>query len=265
MGGVVRHGGYQDEDAYAIGLLRRVRLRDRAAMERFYGLFQEAVYRMALVRLGQPAAAAHVLQDLMLQVWSGTHAWRPGLRPRAWILQLAARATRTQAADVRDEEERIDPSTDAIATDPARPDPASNLHTALRALPARYRAVLHLAYFEHLPDTEIARVLDLPVTAVAWNRRQGRDALSAMFGGNGACEARARDLFLDAWMRRELRTVPDASPCDFGLDRLQVQMRIADRERRVRQWVRSWLRRPFGRIRRWVRWAAPTRRATALG
>lgn len=262
MNGVVSQVGV--EDAYAVGLLRRVALRDRAAMEGLYGLYQEAVYRLALVRLGQPAPAAHVLQDLMLQIWGGTHVWRPGLGPRAWILRLTARATRSDAADAQ-EDERIDPSTQAIAPVAARPGTAQNLHTALRGLPDRYRTVLHLAYFERLGDAQIAHVLDLPETTVAWNRRQGRDALSATFGGNGDSDARARELFLDAWMRRELRTAPDAAPCDFGLDRLQVQMRIADRVRWQRRTLRRWLRRPAGRIRRWMGWGAPTRRATALG
>lgn len=262
MNGVVSQ--MSGEDAYAVDLLRRVERRDRAAMEWLYGLYQEAVYRLALVRLGQPAPAAHVLQDLMLQIWSGTHVWRPGLRPRAWILQLTARATRGDAADGQ-EDERVDPSTPAIAPLAARPGTVQNLHIALRGLPDRDRTLLHLAYSERLCDADIARVLDLPDTTVAWNRRRGRDALSAMFGGNGDSDARARDLFLDAWMRRGLRTAPDAAPCDFGLDRLQVQIRIADRTRWQRRMARRWLRRPLGRIRRWAGWTAPTRRATALG
>lgn len=263
MGGVSDNQYRDGEDAHAAGLLLRVAQGDPLAMEQFYAVYQEAVYRLALVRLGQPAVAAQVLEALMLQVWTGMQAWRPGHRPRTWILRLAARAAQADVAEANDA--TVDPSTDAIALPGARPGMAENLHTALRRLPDRYRTVLHLAYFEHLCDAEIARVLDLPEDAVSWNRRQGRDALSAMLGGNGESDARARDLFLDAWMRRELRSAPDPSPCDFGLDRLKLRMRVAERERWRRRLSRRWLRRPIGHVRRWVGLGAPGRREAAVG
>ncbi|MCC2657392.1 MAG: polymerase [Panacagrimonas sp.] len=255
---------YRDgEDAYVAGLLLRIARRERGAMEQFYAVYQEPVYRLALVRLGHPASAAQVLQALMLQIWTGMQVWRPGNRPRAWILRLVARASQSLAADADDA--TIDPSTQAIVPAPARTGMVENLHTALRRLPDRYRTVLHLAYFEHLDDGEIAHVLDLAETAVGWNRRQGRDALSAMLGGNGETDARARDLFLDAWMRRELRTAPDPAPCDFGLDRLKVEMRGAERDRWRRRMSRRWVRRPIGRVCRWVGWGAPARDEAAVG
>lgn len=264
MGGVSETEYRAGEDAYAAELLQRVARRDGRAMEQVYGLYQEAVYRLALVRLGQAGRAAILLQDLMLQIWSGIHVWRPGRRPRAWILQLAARATLAEAAEAYDAGS-LDPSTQAIAPVAARPGATPSLYAALRGLPDRYRTLLHLAYVEHLCDREIALILDVPESSVSWNRRQGRDALCAMLGGNGDRDARARDLFLDAWMRRELRTAPDPSPGDFGLDRLKLQMRVAERERWRRRVARRWLRRPIGHVRRWVGLATPTRRATALG
>lgn len=269
MGGVSDNNQLRDgEDAYVSDLLLRIAQRERLAMEQFYAVYQEAVYRLALVRLGQPAVAAQVLQSLMLQVWTGVQVWRPGPRPRTWLLQLAARATQTGVAEAHDAQ--LDPASQAIAPAGGRADGlVENLHTALRRLPDRYRAVLHLAYFEHLGDAEIAQALDQSEAAVSWNRRQGRDALCAMLGGNGNgngdSDARARDLFLDAWMRRQLRTAPDPSPCDFGLDQLKLQMRIADRDRLRRRISRRWLRRPIGRVRRWVGLSAPARRAAAVG
>jgi RNA polymerase sigma-70 factor, ECF subfamily len=263
MGGVNEIEDRNSEDADAAGLLRRVALRECQAMEQFYGLYQEAVYRLALVRLGEPGPAAHVLQDLMLQIWGSTHAWRPGRRPRLWILQLTARATRTEAAEADDI--RLDPSSQAIAPLAAQAGRMGNLHSALRDLPERYRTLLHLAYFERLCDADIAQILEMPQAAVTRYRRQGRDALCSLLGGNTQTDARARDLFLDAWMRRELRTAPDPSPCDFGLDRLKVQMRVVDRQRRRRRLVRRWLQRPLGRVRRWAGLAVAARRMAALG
>lgn len=263
MDGVSRNEYQADEDAHASDLLLRVSQRERPAMEQFYRVYQEAVYRLAVARLDNPTAAAQVLQALMLQIWGGTQVWRPGSRPRTWILQLTARATQDGVAEALDSQ--IDPSTQAIAPLGVRAGMAENLHTALRRLPDRYRTVLHLAYFEHLCDAEIAQVLDLTESTVGWNRIQGRDALSASLGGNGDSDARARDLFLDAWMRRELRMAPDPSPCDFGLDLLKVAMRSVGRERLRRRLARRWLRRPIGHLRRLVGLGTPGRSEAAVG
>ncbi len=95
---------------------------------------------------------------------------------------------------------------------------------------------------------------------MSWHRRQGRDALSGLVRGPGPQDLRGRDLFLDAWMRRELRMPPDASPCDFGLDRLKVGMREVEQARWRRQVRRRWVRRPLARLRRWFGLCAPVRR-----
>lgn len=224
------------EDGFALQLLSRIARREREAMEQFYGLYQEAVYRLALVRLDSPPAAAQQLHELMLRVWVGAATCPPGERPRTWLLGQLVACTEVPEPEVDGFEAQPDPSTAAVAV--AR-DPASaseNLHSVLRRLPERYRTILHLAYFEHLADAEIARMLDRPEGAVAWSRRQGRDALASMQQLGGASDDRGRDLFLDSWVRRELRTAPDPAPGDFGLDRLRVALRQVDREQRRGGW-----------------------------
>ncbi len=245
------------EDAFASDLLQRVGRKERSAMEQLYGLFQDAVYRLALVRIGVPATAAQLLQERMLAIWSGARVPCDGTRPRVALLRQVARAAAGHLLATPDE-----PDAATLELLPAidRNGITENLHTALRRLPERYRTVLHLAYFEHLSDAEIADVLDSSPEAVAWHRRQGRDALSGLVRGPGQHDERARDLFLDAWMRRELRMPPDASPCDFGLDRLKVAMRAAERIRWHRQVRRRWVRKPLARLRRWFGVSAAARR-----
>ena len=250
------------EDAFASELLLRVGRRERSAMEQLYGLFQDAVYRLALVRTGSPAQAAQLLQALMLEVWAGRRIESVARRPRIALLRLAAG---TAADPVLVAAEDLDPSTMELLPAGDRNGVTENLHTALHRLPERYRTVLHLAYFEHLSDAEIAAVLELSEEAVGWHRRQGRDALSMMVRGPGAHDERARDLFLDAWMRRELRLPPDTSPCDFGLDRLKAGMREAEQARLRRQLHRRWVRKPLARMRRWFGVLAPSRRESVPG
>lgn len=249
------------EDAFAFELLRRMAVRERQAMEQFYGLFQDAVYRMALVRVEMPSTAALLLQELMLRLWSGLRL-TPGQSPRLQLLRLAARA----AAELRIAmPEEPDPSTLELLPSIDRHGIAENLHTALRRLPERYRTVVHLAYFEHLSDAEIAEVLGSSEDAVSWTRRQGRDALSGLTRGPAVHDERARDLFLDAWIRRELRMAPDSSPCDFGLDRLKLAMREAEQDRNRRQLHRRFVRRPLAKLLRWLSFCAPARRESIAG
>ena len=249
------------EDAFASELLRRVAIRERSAMEQFYGLFQDAVYRMALVRVEAPSSAAQLLQELMLRLWGGLRL-APGRSPRLELLRLAAQAAAELTVAMPDEP---DPSTLELLPAIDRNGVTENLHTALRRLPERYRTVVHLAYFEHLSDAEIAEVLGSTEDAVSWHRRQGRDALSGLTRGPAVHDERARDLFLDAWMRRELRMPPDSSPCDFGLDRLKLAMREAEQDRTRRQLHRRFVRRPVARLRRWLSFCAPGRRESVAG
>lgn len=248
------------EDVYAEGLLERIAQRDSDAMEQLYSLYQDAIYRLALVRFNSPTVAAERLQELMLQLWSGTQVWHPGDRPRTWLLRLAARpGDAVQAAEVESlvgVEAMPDPSTAAIesAQDPRHA--AENLHSMLRRLPERYRSVVHLAYFEHLSDVEIARVLDRAEPAVSWHRQQGRDALAGLRQVRASGDEREREVFLDSWIRRELRTAPDPSPGDFGLDVLRAGIRDFDRQNRGG---------PFARLLRWLGEGMQAMRASATG
>lgn len=250
------------EDVFASDLLLRVQRQERSAMEQLYGLFQDAVYRVALVRIGTPSTAAQLLQKLMLDTWTGTWRWTPGCRPRVAFLRMTARAAATHLVAIPDD---LDPATLELLPAIDRNGIAENLHTALRRLPERCRTVLHLAYFEHLSDAEIAEVLDSSEDAVSWHRRQGRDALSCLVRGPGTPETRGRDLFLDAWMRRELRMPPDPSPCDFGLDRLKLAMRAAENHRWRRQFRRRWVLKPLARLRRWFGLCVPARGESMAG
>lgn len=242
------------EDAFAEGLLERIAQRDCSAMEQLFTLYQDAIYRLAMVRIDSASAAAQRLHELMVQVWSGARACPSGEPPRTWLLALAARAAEATGEPAADAEP--DPSTAVLVAsqDPNRA--AENLHTVLRRLPERYRTAVHLAYFEHLSDAEIARVLDRTEAAVAWDRRQGRDALASMQQLRGGVDERGRELFLDSWLRRELRMPPDPSPGDFGLDRLRVAMRQIERERR---------RGGFSRLLRRLRFGTPEPEISPVG
>lgn len=229
------------EDGFALQLLDRIARHEREAMEQFYGLYQEAVYRLAVVRLDSPPAAAQELHELMLRVWAGAAVCPRSQSPRSWLFGQLVSATARPEPQADGFEAQPDPSTEAVALARDAASASENLHTVLRRLPERYRSIVHLAYFEHLSDAEIALILDRPEAVVTWTRRQGRDALASLLQLRGGSDDRGRDLFLDSWLRRELRTAPDPAPGDFGLDRLRVALREIERERGRDGWPR-WLR-----------------------
>lgn len=158
---------FADADPAAL-LLRRIAGRDRQALDQLYGLFQESVYRFALARLNDQAAASDVLNETMLEVWQAADRFRGDSKARTWILGIAFHKTMDlMRTRYRHETEELDPAMpDTDATDMAlvlqRMEDIGRVQDALACLSQTQRSVLHLAFYEDLPYAEIARVLECP-------------------------------------------------------------------------------------------------------
>ena len=161
-------------------LVARVAKGEHHALSQLYDQSSTVLFSLALRILGNREEAADVLQGIYLDVWRKVVRYDLGRgAPIAWLITL----TRSRAIDrLRTRGPRtprqISPSIDNAQTnqfDDRHSDPFdSQTDQALRhlireawaTLPQRQQQAVELAYYEGLPDTEIAARLNQPVEEV---------------------------------------------------------------------------------------------------
>ena len=136
----------------------------------------DMLLRLACTRLGSTADAEDAVQEAFLRLLTARPVFRDQEHEKAWLI----RTTLQRASDIRRKAERRAVPLEEIG-EPAAPDgPGEELRSAVRALPERYGAVIHLYYYEGYPIKEIAKLLGLPAATVGTRLARGRERLRQM-------------------------------------------------------------------------------------
>ena len=139
-----------------------------AELFRQYG---DDVFRLALSYLGNRADAEDVCQNVFLKLADDKAALLPG-KEKSWLLTCTANACRNHLKSFwRRNVGELD------ETIPFQTQEDRGLYEAVMALPAKYRAVIHLYYFEGYDQREIGEILHISRTAVQTRMSRARDML----------------------------------------------------------------------------------------
>jgi RNA polymerase sigma-70 factor (ECF subfamily) len=156
----------------AAGLLRRMAAGSEAALREFYRVFHGRVYAFALKRLRNPADAADVLNEVMLEAWRSASRFEGRSQALTWVLGIAhhkiidnLRRRKHQPQDEFDPETADDDSPTVFEALAVKQD-AAQLRRCLDGLSDTHRLIVHLAFFEDLAYEEIAKIADCPVGTV---------------------------------------------------------------------------------------------------
>lgn len=156
----------------AADLLRRMAAGSEAALREFYQAFHTRVYGFALKRLRDPADAADVLNEVMLEAWRSASRFEGRSQVSTWLLGIAhhkiidsLRRRKNQPQDELDPDLVEDDSPSAYEVIVGKQD-AAQLRLCLEGLSDAHRLIVHLAFFEDLAYEEIARIADCPVGTV---------------------------------------------------------------------------------------------------
>lgn len=139
------------------------------ALADLYQRVESPIYAFAFARLDDSQQAAGVLNEVMLEVWRRASSFEGRSRPLTWILGIA----HYKIVDTLRRRERWKPGPppDEGTPDVTTPSPYAQarrrerrmaLRRGLARLSDGHRQVIHLAFFEDLSYSEIARVLDIP-------------------------------------------------------------------------------------------------------
>ena len=133
--------------------------------------YGDDVFRLAYSYLGSRADAEDICQSVFLKLAEGRTVLLPG-REKAWLLTCAANACKSQLRsfwrrNVGELDENL----------PFQEDACREVWDAVMALPPKYRAVVHLYYWEGYGQGEIGEILHISRTAVQTRMSRARALL----------------------------------------------------------------------------------------
>ena len=141
-------------------------------VSRLVETYSSMLLRLACTRLENPADAEDVVQEVFLKLLMARPSFRDAEHEKAWLI----RTTLHRAADLRKAASRRNvPLEEALLA--SAPEPEDRLLAAVRALPEKYGAVIHLHYYEGYSLKEIGKLLGLPAATVGTRLARGRERL----------------------------------------------------------------------------------------
>lgn len=165
-------------EATDAALIERIAAGEREAFEELYRRFARPVLGLALRRLGDRGRAEDSVQEVFASVWRSASRYDRARGPGgAWLYTIARNAIvdthrRRPAPTVADPPEMV--STNATPDEEAEAAwDAWRVHRALETLPPHERAVIDLAYFAGLSQSEVADFLQIPLGTVKTRTRSG--------------------------------------------------------------------------------------------
>jgi RNA polymerase sigma-70 factor (ECF subfamily) len=164
--------------------------KDPEAFAVFYDRHGGVAYSLAYRIVGEKAAAEDVTQEAFISIWrSGARFDRARGSVRAWTLSivrnraidtLRSRAGKAPKLTFDDEaalEQR--PAEEQTEEEAMRRETASELRGAIGTLPGEQSKVIELAYFGGFSQSEIARMVGVPLGTVKGRMRLGLEKIRA--------------------------------------------------------------------------------------
>jgi RNA polymerase sigma-70 factor (ECF subfamily) len=165
------------------------------AVDALYTRYGALAYSLAVRILGDPARAEDAVQDAFVRVWQRAGSFDPGRGSlRTWLLTVvrnrAVDYLRGTAAHQRDELELVgDVRASGAGSDPWREVSQSlerkAVMEALAVLPREQRQVIELAYYGGYSQTEVARLVGVPLGTIKSRTRLALEKLCSYLQGRG--------------------------------------------------------------------------------
>lgn len=151
---------------------------DQERLAELFRQYGDDVFRLAYSYLGSRADGEDVCQSVFLKLAEGNTALMPG-KEKAWLLTCAANLCRSHLRSFwRRNVGALDESV------PFREESDRAVWGAVQALPPKYRAVVHLYYWEGYDQGEIGEILHLSRTAVQTRMQRARAMLKKELSDN---------------------------------------------------------------------------------
>ena len=136
----------------------------------------DMVYRLVLARTASVPDAEDVFQEVFLRYFRHEDKFHNDEYRKAWLIRCTLNRCKSLLSSPW--RKRVVPL--ETAEEVGVEDDYREVYSAVLSLPAKYRAVIHLHYFEGLSVSEMAQTLQLPEGTVKSQLSRGRDLLRDM-------------------------------------------------------------------------------------
>ena len=136
----------------------------------------DMVYRLALARTANVPDAEDVFQEVFLRFFRHEDRFANDEHRKAWLIRCTVnRCKSLLASPWRKRTVPLETAEEVGVEDDYR-----EVYAAVLSLPAKYRSVIHLYYFEGLSVAEMAQTLNVPEGTVKSQLSRGRALLRDM-------------------------------------------------------------------------------------
>ena len=139
----------------------------------FLDLYGNSILRLAYSYLHNLADAEDILQDTLVQYLKTRPVLETPAHEKAWLLTVAANLSKNRIS--YNQVRQADELQEELAAE--EQEDLSFVWEAVRALPEKYREVIHLFHYEGYSTTQIAQMLDRKESTVRSDLRRGRQRL----------------------------------------------------------------------------------------
>ena len=137
--------------------------------------YMDTVFRVAYSFLKNSADADDMTQNVLLKLYqTDNNTFESESHIKNWLIRVTANECKSF---FRSAWRRVEPIDDYINTLQLPSPDHEDLFRAVMALPAKYRVIIHLYYFEGYSSDEIARLLDIPAATVRTRMARARGRL----------------------------------------------------------------------------------------
>lgn len=170
------------------GFMETISLTTRESFDAVMRMYTPTVYGIAYTRLGNPADAEDVSQNVFIRYFKADITYESEEHRKAWLIRCAVNCTisyatsshyRHRAADTSLDE--LHESAEQLGSDvEERSEKAEQRRAVLDAvmkLPAKYRTVVHLFYFEDMSIAQISEATGARQSTVKSQLSRARDKL----------------------------------------------------------------------------------------
>lgn len=178
-------------------LVALVRGGQQDALAVLYERYARQVYSLAFYLLQDPAQAEEVTQEVFLNLWRRADTYNPARgRVGTWVMSMAhhravdylRRRRRSAPLEPEMDPERTPSSAPSADEVLMREDLAREVRAALARLPPDQRQVVVMAYYQGYTQSEIARLLGIPLGTVKTRMRLALQKLRDFLGSGREAE-----------------------------------------------------------------------------